>query len=36
MALHRLSKMTDKLSLKKRRFRASLNNDYLMKILTIL
>lgn len=36
MALHRLSKMTDRLSLKKRRFRASLNNDYLKKILTSL
>lgn len=36
MALHRLSKMKDRLSLKKRRYRASLNNDYLMEILTIL
>lgn len=34
MALHRISRMPDRLSLKKRRFRASLNMDYLMKILT--
>ncbi len=36
MALHRLSKMPDKLSLKKRRFRASLNVQYLQEVLTIL
>jgi predicted transposase YbfD/YdcC len=33
MALHRISKMDDKLSLKKRRFRAALNNDYFLKLL---
>lgn len=32
MALHRISTMKDKLSLKKRRFRASMNVDYLRKI----
>lgn len=32
MALHRISRMKDKLSLKKRRFRASMNMDYLTKI----
>jgi len=32
MALHRISKMDDKLSLKKRRFRASMNVDYLRKV----
>lgn len=35
MALHRLSYLKDKLSLKKRRFRAALNNDYLLKLLNI-
>ena len=34
VALHRISNMKDKLSLQKRRFRASLNNDYLIKIVT--
>lgn len=33
LALHRLTKMDDKLSLKKRRYRASLNNEYLEKLL---
>jgi len=33
IALKRISNMTDKLSKKKRRFRASLNNDYLIKVL---
>ena len=33
MALHRIAQMKDKLSMKKRRFRASLNNDYLLKVL---
>lgn len=33
MALHRIGQMTDKLSLKKRRFRASMNLDYLQKII---
>lgn len=33
MALHRISKMEDKLSLKKRRFRAALNNDYFLQLL---
>jgi len=33
MALHRISKAKDKLSLKKRRFRASMNIDYLKKII---
>ncbi|OWY19412.1 ISAs1 family transposase, partial [Sphingobacteriales bacterium UPWRP_1] len=33
MALHRISRMKDKLSLKKRRFRASMNLDYLQKII---
>lgn len=32
MALHRIANMTDKLSLKKRRFRASMNVDYLCKV----
>ena len=32
MALHRIAKMTDKLSLKKRRFRASMNIGYLQKV----
>jgi len=32
MALHRISKMKDNLSLKKRRYRASMNIDYLRKI----
>ncbi|MEL7251434.1 MAG: ISAs1 family transposase [Bacteroidota bacterium] len=32
MALHRIAKMTDKLSLKKRRFRASMNVEYLQKV----
>ncbi len=35
MALHRISKMKDKLSLKKRRFRASMNVKYLGKVLGI-
>lgn len=35
MALHRLSYMKDNLSLKKRRFRAALNNNYLLKLLNI-
>lgn len=33
MALHRISRMKDKLSLKKRRFRASMNVEYLRKVL---
>lgn len=33
IALHRISQVKDKLSLKKRRYRASLNNDYLIKII---
>lgn len=33
MALHRIGQMTDKLSLKKRRFRASMNLDYLQKVI---
>jgi predicted transposase YbfD/YdcC len=32
MALHRISRINDKLSLKKRRFRASMNVQYLQKI----
>ena len=32
MALHRISKMDDNLSLKKRRFRASMNAEYLRKV----
>ncbi len=32
MALHRISNMDDKLSLKKRRFRASMNVDYLREV----
>lgn len=35
MALHRISIMGDKLSLKKRRFRASMNVEYLRKVLGI-
>lgn len=35
LALHRLTRMKDKLSLKKRRYRASLNNDYLQKVLLV-
>lgn len=35
MALHRISRMKDKLSLKKRRFRASMNIKYLAKVLGI-
>ncbi len=35
MALHRIQQMNDKLSLKKRRFRAALNQEYLFKILAI-
>jgi len=35
MALHRMTQMSDKLSIKKRRFRASLNNDYLLKVLQL-
>ena len=35
MALHRVSKLNDKLSLKKRRFRASMNVGYLRKIVGI-
>ena len=33
MALQRISRMKDKLSLKKRRFRASMNVDYLQKVI---
>ena len=33
MALTRIRQMDDKLSLKKRRFRAALNNEYLLKVL---
>jgi len=33
MALHRISRMKDKLSLKKRRFRASMNVQYLQKVI---
>jgi hypothetical protein len=35
MALHRISNMDDKLSLKKRRFRASMNVDYLREVVGI-
>lgn len=35
MALHRISRMDDKLSLKKRRFRASMNVEYLRKVVGI-
>ncbi len=35
MALHRLSRKKDRLSLKKRRYRASMNTDYLEKILNL-
>lgn len=35
MALHRISRMGDKLSLKKRRFRASMNVEYLRKVLGV-
>ena len=35
MALQRISKMKDKLSLKKRRFRASMNVDYLQKVIGV-
>lgn len=35
MALHRISRMQDKLSLKKRRFRASMNVEYLRKVLGV-
>lgn len=35
MALHRISRMDDKLSLKKRRFRASMNPEYLEKVVGI-
>lgn len=35
IALHRIRHMTDKLSLKKRRFRASMNVDYLQKVIGI-
>lgn len=35
MALHRISRMNDKLSLKKRRFRASMNAGYLRKVLGV-
>lgn len=35
MALHRISKLNDKLSLKKRRFRASMNVKYLRKVVGI-
>lgn len=35
MALHRISRMGDKLGLKKRRFRASMNVEYLGKVLGI-
>ena len=33
MALHRISNMNDKLSLQKRRYRASMNADYLKKVI---
>lgn len=36
MALHRISRMKDKLSLKKRRFRASMNVEYLKKVIDII
>ena len=36
MALHRISRMKDKLSLKKRRFRASMNVEYLEKVLGVI
>ena len=32
MALHRIRRMNDRLSLKKRRFRASMNLEYLQKV----
>ncbi len=35
IALHRISRMNDKLSLKKRRFRASMNPKYLRKVLGV-
>jgi len=35
MALHRIRRMTDKLSLKKRRFRASMNLEYLQKVVGV-
>jgi len=35
MALHRIADMDDKISLKKRRFRASMNTDYLQKVVGI-
>jgi len=35
IALHRLTQMKDKLSIKKRRFRAALNNSYLLNVLRI-
>lgn len=35
IALHRISRMDDKLSLKKRRFRASMNPKYLRKVLGV-
>lgn len=35
MALYRISKMTDKLSFKKRRYRASMNPNYLFKLLNL-
>lgn len=35
MALHRISNMNDKLSLKKRRFRASMNVEYLRKVIGV-
>ena len=35
IALHRIAQMKDKLSLKKRRYRASLNNDYLLTLIQV-
>lgn len=35
MVLNRIARMKDKLSLKKRRFRAALNNEYFLKLLLI-
>jgi predicted transposase YbfD/YdcC len=35
IALHRIAQMKDKLSLKKRRYRASLNNEYLLQLIQV-
>lgn len=35
IALHRIAQMKDKLSLKKRRYRASLNNEYLLMLIQV-